>query len=237
MKKKPLQTLIPLFLAASLLGSCGGNGNNPASPTDTQGPSIGSIQGPASVYTNELADYSIDPADPSGVDSGSYEWDWGADGSIESTDATFSYAPTTTGTYEIKVSVADNLGNRSEAYKDVTVTEPAFSIEYIVYDANGSEGAGLYDAEQTGVSDALIEKMIDATGYSLPGSTAIEFNASADSDSDGTSDLDEILANYASLSSTEKDSVNPDSSGYQPFITSDTNQDQYTHLIKIKREG
>ncbi len=330
MVKKSLQTLVPLFLAASLLGSCGGNGNNPGSPTDTQGPSISSIQGPedvtvdelveysidpvdpsgidsnsyewdwgadgsiegtetafsyqptasgsfqikvsvadtlgnrseaykdvtvsedptdtqgptidsiqgpANVYAHELAEYSIDPTDPSGVDSDSYEWDWGADGSIESTDATFSYAPTTPGTYQVKVSVADTVGNRSEADMDVTVIEPAFNIEYIVYDASGEEGAGLYSAEQNGVSDTLAQKMIDATGYSLPDSTAIEFNISSDSDSDGTSDLDEILANYAGLSSTEKDAVNPNPTEYQPFTTSDTNQDQYTHLIKIKREG
>lgn len=117
--------------------------------------------------------------------------------------------------------------------------DAAYSIEYIVYDENGGDGAGTYRAEQTGVSHDPAQKMLDGTGLFLPTSleSAIESNAATDTDEDGTSDLEEVLSNYQALTETEKAEVNSNPSGYQPFETSDESQDQYTQLIRITRES
>ena len=230
--KKTLLTILPILLA-----SCGGQNDPAVVIPDTTGPLI-SISGPSEIRVGETGTYTMNAIDASGVNNTAYWWDLDADTTSDGISTSFDYTPIIAdiGTKLLDAYATDTLGNESSERTSITVLPSStYTVEYIVYDANGAEGAGLYSASKTGVPNNYIADLLSGSGLSVPSSGTLELNISTDIDSDTVSDLDEIMSNYILMNSTDRAIVNPDPTGYIPFM--DTAIDsEYTHLIKITRE-
>lgn len=229
--KKTLLRLIPILL----LGCT--QPNNDVSNTDITAPTI-EINGPTELQVGETGSYTYTATDNDILDDLSFYWDLYANNIVDSTSQIFSYTPTNTdvGNVLLELSGSDISGNiGKKTYSITVIPEETYSIEYIVYDAFGSDGAGLYSDTKTNVLGSYVSNLLTGVGLSYSGSSTLEINNSQDIDNDTKTDLEEVLFNYINMSSVDKNIVNPDVGGYDPFLGTFVD-DQYTVMIKITKE-
>jgi hypothetical protein len=98
------------------------------------------------VAQGDDATYIVEAQDQSPVDVLSYAWQVTRSGvpyvlpnNVATDDATFTFAPTQTGTYAVTVTVTDNDGGSTGVIKSLTVTNVAPTINSIT-EANGENG-------------------------------------------------------------------------------------------------
>ena len=96
---------------------------------DRAAPQIGIGGGAATATTGQLLAFSASATDPaagiapgSGV-TGAYTWSWG-DNTANGSGVNASHTFTQAGTFQVKLTTADNAGNAAEVTKTVTVTAP-----------------------------------------------------------------------------------------------------------------
>ena len=114
---------------------------------DRGAPQVGIGGGAATATTGQLLSFSASATDPaagispgSGV-TGNYTWSWG-DNTANGTGVNASHTFTSAGTFQVKLTTADNAGNAAEATKTVTVTAPAGGGGTGTGGTGGTGGAG-----------------------------------------------------------------------------------------------
>lgn len=114
---------------------------------DRAAPQIGIDGGAATATTGQLLSFSAVATDPaagispgSGV-TGAYTWSWG-DNTANGTGVNAAHTFTQPGTFQVKLTSADNAGNAAETTKTVTVTAPPAGGGGTGTGAGGTPGSG-----------------------------------------------------------------------------------------------